>query len=468
MQVAQRELTERLPWLCGLRWLAAAGIVTLTLGAAYVLHFPLPVTPLLVTGMVVAAYNLLLYAWIVALRQPTGLVPLRLGTALAHLQIMLDLVALTGVIHFTGGIESPLGGYLVFHMVIASTLLQPLAALGQALFASCLYGGLVFLEATGRLPHYSLGFAPPGFYRDPAVVWPTLALLSVLYGSIYLATSIVQRLRQRERQLSELTEQMEQEKARTEMAYEQTQAAQLMQLRYMYRVSHELRRPLSAAASLLKVILDGLVQEQPDARTTDMLRRAYSRLQQGLDLVVDLLALSQAREAPLREPRVWLDLTRLLEQAADEMADFSLQQGVTLELDLERHLGPVWAQPEGLTTVVRNLLANAIKYTPPGGRVVIRATQDGAATHLAISDTGIGIAPDDLPRIFEEFFRSPQAREYAAPGTGLGLAIVKTIVEANGGEVRVSSRLGEGSTFEVILPHHYPEMDSEGDESSRS
>ncbi len=460
MLVAQRELTERLFWLYRLRWLAASGIVGLTLGAVYVLHFrALPLPQLIATGLIVVAYNALLLAWARAVRSREGAVPLGLAYGMAHLQIGLDLVALTAVIHFTGGVESPLGLYLVFHMVIAGILLPPGAALFQAVAASLLYGGDVLLEATGVLPHYALGFAPPAFHTSPQAVYPVLALVSALYVSVFLATSIVQRLRRRERELSELTERLEREQARTQAAYEQAQAAQLMQLRYMHRVSHELRRPLSSAASLLRVQLEGYGDHPPDEQTARMIQRALSRLQQGLDLVVDLLALSTARESPLREPRVWMDLGNLLEQVEDEHADAAHHAQVALRLDLEGHLGPIWAQPEGLVTVMRNLIGNALKYTPAGGQVTVTARQDERATYLAVSDTGISIPEEDLPRVFEEFFRSQEARHRDPGGTGLGLAIVKSIVQVHGGEIHANRREEDGTTFEVVLPHRYPETE---------
>lgn len=459
MLVAERELTERLFWLCRLRWLAALGIVGLTLGAVYVLHFPLPLPLLVSTGFVVAAYNLLFIAATRASRQAEGIVPVGRAHLLAHLQVGVDLIALTGVIHFTGGVESPLGVFLVFHMIITSTLLPPAAAFFQATVASVFYGGMVLLEALGVLGHFSLGFAPADFHLSKQALWPTLALLSSLYVSVYLASSIVERLRRRERELSELTERLAQEQARTQLVYEQVQAAQLMQTRYMHRVSHELRRPLAAAASLLKVLLDGYGDQATDEQTAQMLRRAVNRLQQGLDMVVDLLALSQAREAPLREPRVWTDLGHLIEQVEDEQTEAAHLAQVTVRLELEDHLGPVWVQPEGLATVLRNLISNALKYTPAGGEVLVRAWQDETATHLAVSDTGIGIDEEDLPRVFEEFFRSHAARELDPGGTGLGLAIVKSIVEAHEGQITARRRPEGGTIFEVILPHRYPETE---------
>src|ERR1039457_5346731 len=115
MSPGDRELTERLWWLCRLRWLAAAGIVLFSLGGRYYLRLPVPLGGLLGIGVSVAAYNLLLLGWMRAARGPEGLLAPTRGSLFAHGQIALDLLALTGVIHLTGGLESPLGPYLVFH-----------------------------------------------------------------------------------------------------------------------------------------------------------------------------------------------------------------------------------------------------------------------------------------------------------------------------------------------------------------
>jgi signal transduction histidine kinase len=102
--------------------------------------------------------------------------------------------------------------------------------------------------------------------------------------------------------------------------------------------------------------------------------------------------------------------------------------------------------------VVDNLLANAIKFTPAGGRISVRLTEAEGLAELVVADSGIGISPDDLGNLFERFFRAGSATEQAIPGTGLGLAISKGIVEAHGGAIAVTSELGHGSTFTVLLP----------------
>jgi signal transduction histidine kinase len=410
-------------------------------------------------GLGVALYNLLILTGMRTALQPEGVVLPRTGNLIAHLQIGLDLVALTGVIHFTGGLESPLGPYLVFHMVIASTLLSAPAAAAQATLASALYGGLLLLEAHGILPHYSLGLFASDTYRSLWVYFLPLALISALYVSIYLAGTIVQKLRRHERELSALTQRLEDERERAEEARREVEAAQHMQLRYMYRVSHELRAPLSAAASLLNALTQGHAEGQPAERTAEVLRRVSTRLHQALDLVADLLTLSHAREAPREEQRSWVDIPTLLAQVVDRAADRAATAGIALKLAHAEEPVPIWAQREALETALANLVGNAIKYTEPGGEVTVTATQDAVGTHLAVRDTGIGIAPEDQARLFEEFFRAPAARARVAEGTGLGLSIVESLMQAQGGTCTIESRPGEGSTFTLHLPPRYRETE---------
>jgi signal transduction histidine kinase len=125
-----------------------------------------------------------------------------------------------------------------------------------------------------------------------------------------------------------------------------------------------------------------------------------------------------------------------------------------LEIDLQLPADPVQinADTHRLGQVVDNLLANAIKFTPAGGRISVRLTEAEGLAELVVEDSGIGISPDDVGNLFERFFRAGSATEQAIPGTGLGLAISKGIVEAHGGAIAVTSELGHGSTFTVLLP----------------
>jgi two-component system phosphate regulon sensor histidine kinase PhoR len=168
-------------------------------------------------------------------------------------------------------------------------------------------------------------------------------------------------------------------------------------------------------------------------------------------LIEDLLALSQIESGgvPLRVTVV--DLRRHVQSVLEALAPAIEQGGLAVEVDLPDS-SLVSADPDRLRQVLTNLVDNAIKYNRPGGRIRVRQEREGLSLRVFVVDTGIGIPERDLRRIFERFYRVDKARSRELGGTGLGLSIVKHIVEAHGGTVHVTSRLGEGSTFSFTLP----------------
>ncbi|MCS7177881.1 MAG: hybrid sensor histidine kinase/response regulator [Anaerolineae bacterium] len=217
---------------------------------------------------------------------------------------------------------------------------------------------------------------------------------------------------------------------------------------FMWTVAHELRAPLNALQSFLLAILKGYI---PPEEQQEVLERAAQRVQELLDLVDDLLKLAAAKSEKGLEKREPVSLADILEKVAPLFRKEAEARGITWAVDV-RARPVVQADPDQMAQVWSNLISNAVKYTPAGGQVqVILEERDGWAIG-AVEDTGIGIAPQDRERVFEEFYRTPQAREIAPRGTGLGLPLVKQIVEGHGGCITVESELGRGSRFTFRLP----------------
>jgi signal transduction histidine kinase len=168
-------------------------------------------------------------------------------------------------------------------------------------------------------------------------------------------------------------------------------------------------------------------------------------------LLSDLLQVGQDNEGNLELQRAEVDLTALVYDAAEATRPGAQKLGVTIETDVPDHLS-VPVDGQRIRQVVDNLLSNAVKYTGDGGSVTVILRQRGDAVELEVSDTGIGIAPDEVDQVFIRFFRGGQALKLHIPGTGLGLNIVSSIVAAHGGAVALESELGRGSTFRVTLP----------------
>jgi two-component system OmpR family sensor kinase len=217
------------------------------------------------------------------------------------------------------------------------------------------------------------------------------------------------------------------------------------QREFLADASHELRGPLM----VIRGNLDLLQLDLPEEERRQSAHEAAEEVARMARLVGDLLFLSEvdAQEAMAHEP-VALDavVARAIERARDLDADAH-------RLVLERNDPVVVLGDEGrLGQLVWNLIENALRYTPPNGTVTVRLRQEGTVAELMVADTGIGIPPEHQPRVFERFYRVDTARSRQQGGTGLGLAIVKQVAETHGGQVRLRSKPGEGSTFTVVLP----------------
>jgi signal transduction histidine kinase len=212
-------------------------------------------------------------------------------------------------------------------------------------------------------------------------------------------------------------------------------------------VAHELRTPLAGLEGYLEGLADGVFAPTPE--TLARMRAETARMKR---LVEDLTELSQLESGRWRLERQPVQLAQVAATVETVLGPQFVQKGVELDVAVAAGLPPVAGDADRLGQVLTNLLANALRFTSAGGRVTVDVRGERDAVCLAVTDTGGGIAPEDLPHIFERFYRADHSRAQATGGSGIGLAIVKHIVEAHGGTVGVESRPGQGSRFEVRLP----------------
>jgi signal transduction histidine kinase len=212
-------------------------------------------------------------------------------------------------------------------------------------------------------------------------------------------------------------------------------------------VAHELRTPLTNIRGYLEAARDGLVR--PD---TALVNNLYEEVMLLNRLVDDLqeLALAEAGQLPLERRPV--DVGETARLAVETIRPQVEACGLELTLDLPADLPPVAADPHRVGQVLRNLFNNAMEFTPSGGQISLTARLNGSWVCLEVSDSGPGIAPEQLPFVFERFYRADPSRARATGGAGLGLAIVKQLVEAHGGRVWAENRSGTGSVFGFTLP----------------
>jgi signal transduction histidine kinase len=249
--------------------------------------------------------------------------------------------------------------------------------------------------------------------------------------------------------LNETSEKLQFIMARLEAEHAELEKVERVRKDFVINVSHELRTPLASIQGYTETLLDGAVNDPANAiKFLNIIRQNTERLTR---LTADLLVLSRI-ELGQQELKPGLQsVAQLLTDNVDAMQPLAQRKGISLILEPPPEDAQVFADSEAVHQILTNLLENAIKYTS-GGTVTVAARADGDKVEFSVKDTGMGIPQEDLPRLFERFYRVDKARSKALGGTGLGLSIVKHLVQSQGGVVRVESRVDRGSTFYFTLP----------------
>jgi len=234
-------------------------------------------------------------------------------------------------------------------------------------------------------------------------------------------------------------------------AYRQLQELEEAKSRFVFQVSHELKAPVTAIQSQFAVLQGGYVGSLSEQQR-NLITRAARRLAALQALLQDLLALGALRGRLPQHRKTELNLTEIARRVSEVILPQAEARGVTLTLRVPDAPVPFPTAEDDMHRLLGNLLDNAVKYTPPGGVVTVSLTADASRVTLVVADTGIGISPEAMPHVFDEFYRASNAKDMGAEGTGLGLSLVKRIVDLYRGQMHVESKPGKGTTFTVVLP----------------
>ncbi|HUX02138.1 MAG: HAMP domain-containing sensor histidine kinase [Phycisphaerae bacterium] len=443
LTLTERELFDRLGWFVEVRWLAGLlALVFMALGwyAFQVRFAALPAVCVILALFFYNAFFTLAARMLYQRRR----IRKRWILGLAHAQITCDLLAVAALVHYIGGVENHFIILFVFPMVVASEFFSPKVAYGYAtlgmilvnligwgeyLYYDTAHYRLEVLTAGGRAPLVSPGAGQHYVF----VLQVCFVMTFAVYVTVFIANSIARRLRAREEEL--------------ERAYGDLQSLEQTKSLFMRKTSHELRAPVGTLQSLLKAALRDLPAE---GNGRSLVERAVRRTENMLDLIDDLLRYSRLRTATVRERFEPVELAEIVRSAGELFRAQAEEKGVRFDIDAEA--ASVLGARDSLTDLVNNLVSNAIRYTPEGGRVQVEVGGEGGEALLVVSDTGIGIPPGDLEHIFDEFFRGEEAKKAVQHGTGLGMTIVQRVVEMHHGRIEVESEVGKGTAFRVHLP----------------
>jgi signal transduction histidine kinase len=231
---------------------------------------------------------------------------------------------------------------------------------------------------------------------------------------------------------------------------QQLEVASQHKSEFLANMSHELRTPLNAVIGFSEVLLQRMFGEL-NAKQDEYLQDIYASGQHLLSLINDILDLSKIEAGRMELELTDFDLPTALDNALTLIRERAGRRGIALHLSIDERLGQMRADERKIRQVVLNVLSNAIKFTPEGGRIDVAAVPRDEFVEVSVSDSGIGIAPEDQEAVFEEFRQVGTAAK-KVEGTGLGLSLSRKFIELHGGRIWVQSQLGIGSTFTFTIP----------------
>jgi signal transduction histidine kinase len=449
---------RRIQYGINFRWVAIVGVIAITAVATQGFGISFPTLPILLVVTVIALYNLALWRYANRLEAEDASDVIPKVRRYVWVQSAADLVATTAIIHYAGGVENPLFLYYVFHVILASIILPYRSAYMLATFAVVLFTSLVGLEYLQIIPHVHLeGLMPPDLYlQTPYVLAVIFGFGTTLYISAYLTTAIAGELRKRQRETVALRDRLLIEAEELQNANEELIKLDRLKTYFLAMASHDLKTPLAAVQSYLQVLLGGFVGELNEEHGR-ILQRCSERIQELFDLINRFLDLAQIEKGRVVEEMEMVCIGGMLNSCVDEIEVLAAEKSQKLSAEIAEDLPTIYGSENHLKQVVANLLSNGVKFTPEGGTITLCARELEDQIEVSVSDSGIGVPPEDLPHMFEQFFRGKGAA--AAKGTGLGLSIAKRIVEAHHGKIWVESPYAEGqpgARFVFTVPKGQP------------
>ena len=427
-------------WFVRIRWIALFILVISTYIVRYLFGISIQEIPILILSVILLSLNILhnLILRRIPGKGSSGVIQ-KIKKEI-HFQIVTDLVILTLIIHYSGGIENPLILFYFFHMIIASSIFSTLTSYFYVIFTLILASLLALLECYSVIPHYPLeGFINHDLYKDGLYVFGT--------GLVFTCTSVL---------VVSLSHMIIYRSIKSEETFVKTnielENKDKLKNEYVLRVTHDIKGHIAAILSCIDVIRSGIAGPLNDVQK-EFSDRAYERTEMLSTFIKNLLNLTSKRLKNDNEFEEFL-LRDVINKVLVPVQILARDKSIDFNFSFDNSVQKITGNPFTIEELYSNLLLNAVKYTPPKGRIsfTVRNQQDHIISE--ISDSGIGIPKEELSKVFDEFYRGSNVPKDIKTGSGLGLSIAKQIVESHKGKISVSSEPGVWTKFTIILPQN--------------
>jgi len=430
-------------WFIRIRWIAVGILIAATYVVKYLLDISIHDKSIFILSAFLLFLNVVHRIILGRLKLNSGSRAIQKIKQEIHFQIITDLIILTLILHFSGGIENPIIIFYFFHMIIASSIFSTFQSYVYALFTMLLAASLAVLECYSIVPHYPLeGFVSHDLYRNVFYVFGSglvFAITSILI--VFLSHMIIYR------------------SIKTEETYVRTnfelENKDKLKNEYVLRVTHDIKGHVAAILSCIDVIRSGIAGPLTDVQK-EFSDRVYERTELLSTFIKNLLNLTKKRLKNDSEFEEFL-MKDIIDKVVLTVQTLAKDKSIDFNYSFDKSIRIITGNPFTIEELYSNLLLNAVKYTPPNGRIslTVRRQQDQILSE--ISDSGIGIPKEELPKVFDEFYRASNVPKDIKTGSGLGLSIAKQIVENHKGKIQVSSEPGVWTKFTITLPEN-PEI----------
>lgn len=428
------DLNRVVSWFILLRWIAAVGVLLALFLVRLRLGYPLPYTLLYLLTGVLCLINLLFTLYYAVIKKRN--LSRRELAVFLHVQIICDYVLLFFLIYFTGFLENPFAYFFIFHIMLTSFLFSSDVVFVYVGALIALFIGASFAEYFRVIPHYLLSDTiDSGYFR--LYLPRAIGLCSTLAISAYLITSIKRRIAEEGR--------------RVEVELNHYKELDRIKSNFILQVTHEIRGPIAAMNGYHEMLMRGIGGKLAP-RANELVHKANRRTENLLQIIDEMIDYAYMKsEEEVKYNKTTIRLREIIDYQMDIHSSQAIQKNIDLVSNCPNEL-QIHSNRDLLNIILSNLINNAIRYSPDSTTIAVNAGREGGEMHLFVRDQGYGIEPEELDRIFEEFYRTRKARELERDGTGLGLSIIKRAVESLGGRLIVYSELNKGTTFHIFFP----------------